>query len=106
MTQDLKADDGQPPRKQHPARLRPAPLHVVQIQRHALPPRWIIPQSDGTYPAVDRLHAREEGVRAAHRRAGVPPWLPCVRHSLQFTTAQPVIADDPQGSIFDRQVAA
>jgi hypothetical protein len=104
MTQDLKADDGQPPRK-HRSRVRPAPLHHIEVSRHALPPRWLVPDFEVTLPATDLAHAREEGVRAVHRQIGAPPWLPLQRISLEHATAEPVIAEPAQATILDSVAA-
>lgn len=100
MNHESKADQGQSRSKQS-RRPRPAPLHTVEVQPHALAPRWIVPHLLLTVPAVNREHAREEGVRAAHRQVGVPPWLPLQRISLEHATAEPVIAEAAQASIFE-----
>lgn len=98
----MNQNPGELQTKLHRSRVRPAPLHLVEVQPHSLPPRWIVAPLSLELPAVSAEHACIEGVRAAHRRAGgVPPWLPLRRHSLQFTNASPVGTTVPiQGALW------
>ena len=66
----------------------PLPVYRARINRHKVPPRWLIAARESTTVAADTLHAREIVIGEAHRAAGVPPWKPCVRCSLEYTTAE------------------
>jgi hypothetical protein len=91
---------GHPPKKLHPARLRPAPLHHIEVQPHSLPPRWIVPHWQCDLPASDVGTARLEGVRAVHRQIGAPPWRPLQAISLEYTSAEPLIEEPAQAEMF------
>jgi len=54
------------------------PIYAVKIERHTVPPRWLVACQATKLPAVDELGARLTAVRRAHSAAGVPPWKPCV----------------------------
>ena len=62
--------------------------YQVAIRDHDVPPRWHIAAGSSRIHALSPSEAQLEAVRAAHRRAGVPPWKPCVRLSLQHTTSE------------------
>jgi hypothetical protein len=61
--------DGTPPVR----RLRPAPLWRVHIERHAVPPRYLVRARTTTVPAVSEGHACEIAVQTAHCAAAAEP---------------------------------
>jgi hypothetical protein len=74
---------------------RPLPTFRVRIDAHDVPPRWRIEAHTVELTAPDADAAALRVVRWAQADAGVPPWWPCVRHSLTFTTAKaPPTAED------------
>ena len=64
------------------------PLWRVRLDRHSVPPRYLVPARSATVPPADEDHAREIVMRVAHRDAGVAPWRPCIARSLTFTSAK------------------
>jgi hypothetical protein len=66
----------------------PRPSYRVRIAAHAIPPRWFIPASSCTLLATSAEYACERAVRWSHADHDVPPWRPCIRRSLEFTTAE------------------
>lgn len=67
--------------------MRRVPLWRVHVEGHAIAPRYVVAELAFTTPAVSERQALELGVEEAHRRAGVPPWGPCRRASLEHATA-------------------
>ena len=65
----------------------PLPTFRVTIERHSVPPRWLIPARSSTTVAADGDQARMFVIREAHAAAGVPPMRPLTRISLGFATA-------------------
>ena len=77
----------------------------VTITQHAILPRWIVPARTVEYlSASSAEHACWRAIAWAHSDAGVPPWRPYVRDSLQYTMAErldEMLSDSPaQGSLF------
>ena len=64
----------------------------VKIDRHSVPPRWLIPATSTIVPAADADHAREIVARSVHIRAGCPPWKPLLRISWPHSSATPTSA--------------
>jgi hypothetical protein len=67
---------------------KPPPTYRVRIERHAIQPRWIVPASTVTIPAVNEAHAIEQAIGISQREAGCPPWRPCRRASLPYASAE------------------
>jgi hypothetical protein len=65
------------------------PLFKVVVAKHAVAPRWVIPDRRFTIPAYDCAGACRTAVRWSHADAKVPPWRPCVERTLMFTNAVP-----------------
>lgn len=65
----------------------PHPMWKVTIKKHVVAARWLIGDQQMTLMAVDEADARRFGVQLAHSHVGVPPWRPCRRESLAYTTA-------------------
>lgn len=75
------------------------PIYRVSIEAHEVAGRWRIPAADDlSLPASSPGQAVGFAVRAAHARAGVPPWRPWVRVSEDFTTAT-LDEPDPLGQL-------
>lgn len=68
----------------------PAQMWMVEIKRHPVKPRWIVPARTATVPSPTGDFACKQVIRWAHADVGIPPWRPCVRESLIHTTATPV----------------
>lgn len=73
------------------AEARTPPRRVLRVFRVTVDAhrveRWEIPASTGKLAAASAAHACEIAVGILHRDAGVPPWHPCLRASLQHATA-------------------
>lgn len=76
-------------------RLLPPPIWKVKIERHTVARRWLIAGQRMNLSAVDEMDARTFGVQLAHSYVGVPPWRPCRRESLSYTTATPIADPKP-----------
>jgi hypothetical protein len=59
----------------------------VQIKGHEVAGRWKITEADVSVPASSPAQAIGFATRAAHARAGVPPWKPWIRESEGYATA-------------------
>lgn len=71
-----------------PRSAQPASIYRVTIAGHMIAARYVIPTRTFKLPAATIEGARLAGVREAHCIAAIPPWRPCVRRSLEFTTAE------------------
>jgi hypothetical protein len=67
----------------------PAPMYRIRVEAHQLD-RWQVAALAIKVPAVSEVHAREFGVREAHRLAQVPPMWPLIRRSLRFARAEAI----------------
>jgi len=72
------------------SRLALPPQWRVELAAHDLPPRWRVPARSVALPAVSAEDACLRVIRWAHSDIGVPPWKPCVRHSMRFAAAKPL----------------
>lgn len=61
----------------------------VQIKRHAVRPRWLVPAQSCKLPAPDAEYAIETVVRWAHRDVGVPPLRSLIKESVVYASATP-----------------
>jgi hypothetical protein len=66
----------------------PPPMWSVRIGAHHVAQRLPIEASRVKLPGASADHARLSAVRRVHSAAGVPPWKPCVRESLEHTAAK------------------
>ena len=76
-------------RRASASRPLPPPMWRVEVQGHRLQ-RWTIEAHVLEVPAVDAAHACEVVVGILHRAAGVPPWKPLIRESLEHASAAAV----------------
>ena len=66
----------------------PPPTWKVEVERHIVGRRYLIPAERMRLSAVSETDAREYGVRLVYARLEViPPWKPLRRESLEHTTA-------------------
>ena len=75
----------------HPGRSRPFALRLwrVDVAAHAVAYRHEIPAATIKLLAGSEVEACEAAVGQLHRSAGVAPWKPYVRESIEYASARP-----------------
>jgi hypothetical protein len=72
------------------------PMFRVEIEAHHVQPRWHIDQRTTELASNSAPAACERVIRWAHGDLGIPPWKPCVRRSLEYTSATRLDVPEPE----------
>jgi len=73
----------------------PPPMWRVQMERHTVVRRYLIPAERMWPSAVSETDAREHCVQLVHARLAIPPWRLCRRESFARTTATRIGSPKP-----------